>query len=687
MEKFAHLVTKHKIAVITLFLSAAVASLLLLMFVKVNYNMADYLPPDAQSTKALKIMNQEFTAAMPNAKVMINDISIMEAVEYKQKLASIEGVTEVLWLDDVFDIKKPLEMGDSNTTEEFYKNGNALYTVTIAEGMEKKATAAIRDVIGDENALTGEAPDLANTQQAAVAEVLNALIILLPVIIIILVVTTSSWIEPVLFLAAIGVSIVINMGTNLFLGEISFLTNSVSPILQLAVSLDYAIFLLHSFADNRKKYEDTKKAMRQAIKESMSTVAASAATTLVGFIVLALMNFRIGADLGLNLAKGILFSFISVMAFLPALTLCLSRLIDKTKHRQLTPQFLHVNRILSKPAIPIVVLVVLLIVPSFLGQRKTSFTYGNASVDPGSRSGLDGIKIKEEFGRSTIMAMLVPKGDPAKELKLCQDIEKLDHVTNVMSYVTEVGVAIPPSFLDEDITGQFYSDRYARIVIYTDTPEEGDIAFKTVEAIHDTARSYYGDEVYSIGQSANLYDMKNVVQKDNTMVNLAAIIGIFFVLLITFKSIILPFILLLTIESGIWINLSIPYFTGSSLAFIGYLVICTVQLGATVDYAILLTNHYMGNRKQLPPREALNISLGASFKSIVVSATTLAMAGFALYITASNPVISELGMLLARGTAFSVLMVVGFLPTMLAIFDKVISKTTYKSKFIYSHHK
>lgn len=681
MNKFVNLVTKHKITVITLFLFTTIVSLVLLLFVKVNYNMVDYLPPDAQSTKALTIMNQEFTQSMPNTKVMVKEVSLMEAVEYKHKLASLDGVSEVLWLDDVIDIKQPLEMEDPETVEGFYKDGNALFTVTITKGMEKETTAAIRDVIGDDNALTGDAPYLANAQQAAASEVLKAMAILIPVIIVILILTTSSWIEPVLFLAAIGVSILINMGTNLIFGEISFLTYSVSPILQLAVSLDYAIFLLHSFADYRKKYKDVDEAMRQSMKSSMSTIAASAATTLVGFLALTFMNFRIGADLGLNLVKGIIFSFISVTVFLPALTLCLYRLLDKTRHRELTPAFKNVNRILSKVAIPVVFLVAIMIVPCFLGQRQTTFTYGNASADPTSRIGQDGLAIEEEFGRSTIMVLLVPRGDVVKESMLCNEIEKLPHVTSVMSYASNVGMAIPPAFLDKDITEQFYSDHYTRIVIYTDTPEEGALAFETVDTINKIAKSHYEDEVYSVGQSANLFDMKQVVQEDNTMINFIAVIGILIVLLITFKSAILPFILLLSIEAGIWINLSIPYFAGSSIAFIGYLVISTVQLGATVDYAILLTSHYMRNRRLMSHHEAVAICLGDTFKSILVSATTLAMAGFALSITASNPVVSDLGMLLARGTILSVLMVVGFLPTMLTTFDKLIAKTTYKSGF------
>lgn len=687
MDRFANGITRRKKLIFTIFIAVAAFSIFFQMFVGVNYNMVDYLPPDVQSTKALEIMNEEFDGAMPNASVMVKNVSIQQAMDYKQKLASVGGVTEVLWLDDVIDIKQPLETADTGTVEGFYKDGNALFTVTIEKGTEAETSEAIRSLIGEENALAGEAPELAAMQHATGSEVANAMAILLPVIIVILILSSTSWIEPLLFLAAIGISILINMGTNIFFGEISFMTNSISPILQLAVSLDYAIFLLHSFAEHRQKCADATEAMRRTIKESFSTVAASAATTLFGFLALIFMDFRIGADMGWILAKGILFSFVSVMIFLPALTLLTVKLIDKTRHRPLMPGFKNVNRGLSKLAMPMLVLVALIVIPSFLGQGQTGFLYGNSVVNSSNASGQAKIAIQEEFGQSTIMALLVPRGDIAKEQSLSNEIEQIGHVKSVISYANTVGTVIPSGFLDNDIAGQFYSDHYARIVVYTDTPEEGNLAFRTVENIMHTAQSHYGDEVYSAGQSANLYDMKNVIQKDNSLVNLIAVIAIFFVLLFTFKSAMLPLILLITIEAAIWINLAIPYFTGISINFMGYLVLSTVQLGATVDYAILLTTHYKNNRKLMPQKEAMHKSLGASFRSILVSAGTLATAGFTLYATSSNPSISDIGLLLGRGTLLSFAMVVCFLPAMLKLFDKTIARTTYKAEFVFDRNK
>lgn len=682
MDNFSELIIGHRKTVITLTIILSVICLVLIPFVGINYDLVDYLPSEAQSTKALNVLNAEFEETIPNTRVMVKDVTLMEAIQYKKQIASIQGVTQVIWLDDMIDVRQPLEMADAVTVEGFYRDGDALFTVTLAKNMEKDATNQIRKLIGDDNHVSGDAPGLVAVMDAAVSTVIIGFIILLPAILLILILSTTSWLEPLIFLAAIGISIVINMGTNIFFKDISFMTNSISPILQLAVSLDYAVFLLHSFIDNKKKYPDVNVAMKHAMKESMSTVAASAATTLFGFLALLFMNFRIGADLGLNLAKGIVFSFASVMIFLPALTLTIYKWIDKTQHRPLMPDLSNINRVLSKVALPAVIIIVLMIVPTFLGQGRTGYLYDNNPMDPNIRYGRDTLAIEDRFGKSTIMVLLVPKGDAAREGLLSREVEGLEHVTGILSYAQTVGTAIPPEYLGPDITKQFYSENYARLIVYTDTPSEGDVAFQTVETINTITRGYYGDKFLSLGQSANLYDMKGIIEKDNIIVNLIAIVAIFIVLLATFRSAILPFILVLVIETGIWINLSIPYFSGIKINFLGYLILSTVQLGATVDYAILLTNTYLTNRKRLSKMEAVSVSLGGTFKSILVSALTLSAAGFTLYKTSSNSSISDIGLLLGRGTLLSLAMVLLFLPTLLTVFDGAIGKFTRKAEFM-----
>ncbi|WP_083547404.1 efflux RND transporter permease subunit [Virgibacillus halodenitrificans] len=644
--------------------------------------MVDYLPEDAPSTEAMDVMEQEFDGAVPNTCVMINNVSIQEALAYKEQLAAIDGVSDVTWLDDAIDIKTPIEMADEDTVESYYKDSNALFSFSIREGDEVAVTDKIYDLIGeDNNAMAGEALNTATQQTMAFTETMYAAALLIPIIIIILVISTSSWVEPLFFLTAIGVSVLINLGTNIFLGEISFVTQSVAPILQLAVSLDYAIFLLHSFSDYRKEVSDPKEAMRLAMKRSFPAIVASASTTFFGFMALTFMNFEIGSDLGVNLVKGIVLSFISVMVFLPALTLMFYKWIDKTQHQPLLPSFKNIGSKVIKLKIPSLILVFLLLVPAFLAQSQTSFIYGIGEQPETTRAGSDVVKIEDEFGKSTSMVLLVPKGDVAKEEELVQDLEKMEHVTSVLSYVNTVSPAIPPEYLDESVTEQFYSENYSRIILQTNTDTEGDIAFDLIEDVEATTGNYYGKEFYALGESVTLYDMKNVVQKDNTLVNLLTVITVALVLLVTFKSISFPIILLLTIQSAVWINLSVPYFTSSSLVFVGYLIVSTVQLAATVDYAILLTEAYKENRKEMPALAAIKKTLDEKIFSIAISASILSSVGFILWITSSNPVVSSIGLLLGRGALLAFIMVVLFLPAMLLVFDKIIEKTTWKANF------
>ena len=378
--------------------------------------------------------------------------------------------------------------------------------------------------------------------------------------------------------------------------------------------------------------------------------------------------------------KGIVFSFFTVMVFLPAVTLSLYRLIDKTRHRPLMPSFKNVGKVLSKVRVPALVLVLALVVPAFLGQSHTVFTYQNSEPDPNLRAGADTLMIQDEFGQQNAVVVLVPRGDVAAEAALSRDLAEVDHVTGVISYAFTVGAAIPQGFLDQSVIDQFYSPNYARIIAYTSTDVESDEAFSTVEAVQQAAARHY-DTYYTAGQSANLYDMKNIVAVDNVVVSAVAIIAILIVLLVTFRSLTLPLVLLLTIESGIWINLSIPYFMGESVNFIGYLVINTVQLGATIDYGILLTTHYLRHRRRVPARKAAHFALGETFPSLLVSAGILATAGFALGFSSSMSAVSSLGFLLARGALLSLTLVTCFLPALLVLLDRVIRRTTWHANF------
>jgi len=682
MDTFFSLIIRHKKSVLATFLLATAICAVLALKVPVNYNLVDYLPRDAQSTTAIELIKGEFEGNLPNARVMLTNVSISEALDFKEKISSTDGVLSVTWLDDVVGLDTlrttPLEFLDTSLVKNYYRDNNALMTLTIENGKESIAVNAIYGLIGENNAASGEAVNIAKTQEMAVSEVLNAMAILTPILLVILTISTTSWIEPLLFLLTIGIAVIINMGTNIMFKNISFITLTVSPVLQLAVSMDYAIFLLHNFNDYRSSH-GPEKAMLLALKRSLPTVAASAATTVIGFAALIFMRFGIGADLGLNLLKGVAFSFISVMIFLPSLTLLTYKAIDRTRHARLMPDFKNTGNVLMKLRIPFLMLAIIILVPCYLAQSNVEFLYGAGNIARASRAGKDTALIEEKFGEENVLVLLVPKENAGKEAELCDALSGIPNVTNVVSYVTSAGAEIPREFIPEDVAKQFYSENYARILIYTNTEEEGPITFDTVRAITDAAEKFY-DTHYLAGQSATLYDMKNVVSADNSFVNLLAVIGIFIVLLITFRSLSLPFILLFTIETAIWINLAIPYFAGNALNFVGYLIINTVQLGATVDYAILMTNTYMNNRKTLNKRDAMEIALADNLPAVLTSAGILSTAGFALALSSSNPIVSDLGTLLGRGTLLSLGMVTLVLPALLVLFDKIIKKTTFSVK-------
>ena len=680
MDGLTRGITRHKKLVIAIFLVATVISAVLILGVSVNYDLTDYLPEDSESTIALDLMYEEFGSGVPNTRFMVRNLTLTGAVETKAKIALAPGVTGVMWLDDTQDMSTPIELMDSATVEQYWHDGTALYQVTIEEGRESEAVAALYEMLGSDVAISGNSANTASMQNLVVSEVVGAASILIPIIIIILLLTTTSWISPALFLLTIGVAVLINMGTNVVFGEISFVTQSVSPILQLAVSLDYAIFLLNSFGRHRQEVDSSETAMRLAIKESFSSIAASAATTLFGFMALMFMRFGIGSDLGLNLMKGIVLSYVSVMVFLPALALASVKLLDKTSHRPIIHTGKRLGRALVKVRIPALILVLIAVIPCYLAQTRADFLYGNGTPDTRTDYGRDTVAINEEFGESNALVLLVPRGDPGAEAKMAEELAGIDHVTSVLSYAGTVG-AVPEGFLDESIVSQFYSGGYARTIMYTDTSEEGDEAFAVVEQVRATADKYYS-ESWLCGQSANLYDMRDVVTADSTLVNWIAIGFIFLTLLVTFKSATLPFILLFVIEAAIWINLSVPYFADQPLVYIGYLVINTVQLGATIDYAILMTNGYAANRRTMGKREAVVATLNTNFESVLTSGVILTAAGLCLGFVSSLQVVAELGILLARGTVLSMAMVVLALPALLMLFDPLTARLTWKAGFI-----
>ena len=682
MRKLYESIVNHKKTVIVAFVMAMIVSAVCSTMVNVNYDINDYLPDGTASTVALDNMNEEYDMSIPNARVMVSNLTVAQALEMKQKLSEIEGVEDVTWLDDVVDTDIPLETADKDTVENYYKDNKALFTVTINEHTRIETVNAIRDLIGDDNSMAGAAINTAIAAQATNKEVKNIIFLVIPICLAVLFLTSSSWIEPILLLGSIGVAILLNKGSNLMFGTISFVTNAAGGVLQLAVSMDYSIFLLHRFQEMREEGQAPKEAMINALCKSTGSILSSGLTTVIGFAALILMRFKIGPDMGLAMAKAIFLSLITVFVLFPVVLLYCYPLIDKTKHKSFLPDFGKFGQFVTKLMVPAVLVFVLFIIPCNLGQKENFFSYGSSQIfSTDTQIGRDTKIIEDTFGKSNNLVLMVPKGDLEKETELSKKLHDMPEVTSILSYVDNAGAEVPMDYVDNETLSKLISDNYSRLVLTVDADFEGEKTFNLIEEIRSLAKSYYGDKYLLAGESASTYDLMDTITKDNDRVNLIAIGAVFVVLLLSMKSITIPVILVLAIETAIWINLSVPYFTNDFVFYIAYLIISSVQLGATVDYAILLTSRYMEVRETASKKKTIVETLRSTTVSIMTSASILTIAGLLLWKISTHGILSQLGHLLARGTALSTLIVLFVIPGMLYIFDGLIQKTTVGVKF------
>jgi predicted RND superfamily exporter protein len=681
MKKFYKQVVNHPNLILTVFAVLFVICAICKTMISVDYDMNDYLPEDSASTVALDLMDEEFGSGIPNARVMVENVTIPQALQYKADMEAIDGVTVVTWLDDVVSVEIPLEIMDTDTVENYYVDGNALFSVTIDSEKRIDAVNALRDLIGDDNAMTGSAVSTATATQSTVKEISKIAVIAVLFVILVLAVTTTSWMEPIIIMIGLGLAVIINAGSNLIFGEISFVTNAAGNILQLAVSLDYSVFLLHRFTECRKSNSNPKEAMVQALTMSTSSILSSGLTTVIGFLALCLMQFQIGPDLGRALAKGIAISLITVFVFMPALILKTYKWIDQFEHRPFLPSFRNFGKVVQKMMIPMVIVFAMVVVPANLASNYNSFYYGASKIfGPSTKLGADTEKIEEIFGKSDNYVLMVPKGDKETQKELSDTLHEIPQVSSIISYVDTVGTEIPESYLDAATLSKLNSENYTRMVISVDAEFEGEETFELVEKVRDTAQEFYPDDWYLAGEGVSTYDLMDTITADMVKVNLVAIGAVFLVLLLTLHSAVLPIILVLSIETAIWINLAIPYFADSTIFYIAYLIISSIQLGATVDYAILFTERYKECRETMDKKDAIVNTISAVTSSILTSGSVLTVVGFLLGAISTHGLLSQLGYFLGKGTLCSLVIVLFVLPGFLYLFDHFFVKQKGKEK-------
>jgi predicted RND superfamily exporter protein len=676
-------VIRRKRPVIIFFSLAAVICGFLMLGVGQNYDMSKYLPEDSYSKKGIEILESEYSYN-GTAVLMLEGKSIVEVLKIKEQINDIEGVKRVVWLDDIADIKQPIELINEDVKAEYISDNSALLHIIFSGSDYTQSTRdaidGIRELLGDEAALSGNAIDAKIMVSSVSGNIMTGVIIALAIVLVILLVTTNSFIEVVLFLLTIGVAILLNMGTNLIFGEISYMTFACAAILQLAVSMDYSIFLLHRYELERQTEGDPAKAMAKAARSSFSSILSSGTTTIVGFVALVFMSYTIGADMGLVLAKGIIFSLLCVTLLLPPLTVVFTKAIDKTKHRRLLPNMKKVQHLLdAKAKYVVIALLIIVSVICFMAQDNNTFLYSMNNVGDEKQNAINE-KIQAEFGESNEYVVLVPNGNEAAEYGMVKDLEDISYVRNVQGLYSYINPAVPDAIVPESIKDEFISENYSRYIVDVNAGVETQKAFDAVTEIRRIASEWF-DVSYVTGASPVIFDMRNATAGDFTLVTWLSILFVGVILLATFRSVTLPVILMFIIEASIWINMSFPYFSGEPMIFIGYMVISSVQLGATIDYAILMTSYYLEGRKTLDKKEASEYAAEKAGMSIVMSSLVLSSAGFVVAATFNQQAMSQLGSLIGRGALLSGFLTIFVLPQVLILLDKVIQKTSFAKLF------
>lgn len=667
-----------------IFLVAAFVCLPLKQLVGVDYDMNDYLPADAGSTIALDTMDEEFDDDVPNARVMVKNVDISDALERKDEIAAVDGVSSVTWLDDAVDLSVPLEMADKDTVETYYKNGNALFSVSVQDDKRLDACDAIRGIVGDEGCMTGAAVSSAVATKSTVSEIGLITACSLIFILIILILTTSSWVEPFIVLAGLGVSVFINSGTNLMFGTVSFVTNAAGTILQVAIALDFCVFLLHRYAECRGMGASPEEDMVEALCRCSTAIFSSACTVIIGFLALTAMRFQIGPDLGFALAKGIFISLITVFLFMPGLFVSCEKAIVKTSHRSFVPSMGKFAMAVRKLCLPLAVAFLLLPVPAYLASTSSgiSYLYGSSHIfDESTKLGMDTAEITKAFGESDAYVLMVPKGDVSQEEALSTKLKALPEVSSVVSYVDTASSAVPSEMVGQNDLSKLEGESHSRMVVSVKVPYEGAKTFGLVDEIRSIAERYYPGQYLLAGEGVSTTDLMQVTLEDKDKVDAIAVLAVLFVLLIAMRSLSLPVILVFVIETSIWVNFAIPYFTGQSEFYIAYLIVSTIQLGVTVDYAILLTDRYKEARRDMEKGRALQASVSSCVVPVCTSGVVLTVVGFLLSIVSSHGVLAQLGHYLGMGVLMSLLAVLFVLPGFLYALDSLMAKTTWKSGF------
>lgn len=686
MQKFGRGVVKFRVPILIVSVLLLIPSIFGFLSTRINYDILSYLPSDIETMKGQDIMLDEFGKG-GFSLVMLDGMDDKDVEKVKEKIEKVDHVCDVLWYDTLADVSLPKEVLPDDIYDFFNTDNSTMMAVffdeaTSADG-SLEAVKEIRSIAGEQCFVSGMSSVVEDIKDLTMQEAPMYVVIAVILTSIILALTMDSFLIPLFFMLSVGMAIIYNMGTNFIQGEISFITEALAAVLQLAVTIDYSIFLWHSYKEEKEKHPgDNKEAMAVAIGKTITSVVSSSITTVAGFLALCFMSYELGMDMGIVMAKGVVIGVICCITVLPSMILVFDKALEKTMHKDLVPSLEKPSKFIIKHHAAFIVLFIVVLIPAVYGQINTNVYYNLTDTLPKDlNSVIANTKLDEEYNMATTHMLLVDADMEPKEVNsMLDEMGKVDGVSFSMSLDTLIGPSIPREIVPESVTKILKSDKWQLMLVGSEYKVASDEENAQIDELSKILKSYDKDGMF-IGEAAATKDLIDITDHDFKVVNIVSIAAIFIIILIALRSVSLPIILVAVIEFAITVNMGVPCFTNTTIPFIASVVIGTIQLGATVDYAILMTTRYKTERNAGKDKhEAVTIALTTSMKSIMVSALGFFASTFGVGVYSSVDMISQLCTLMSRGAIISMITVICILPSMLMLFDKVIINTTMGMK-------
>lgn len=686
MQKFGRGVVKLRVPILIVSILLLIPSIFGFLSTRINYDILSYLPSDIETMKGQDIMLDEFGKG-GFSLVMLDGMEDKDVEKVKEKIEKVDHVCDVLWYDTLADVSLPKEVLPDDIYDFFNTDNSTMMAVffdeaTSADG-SLEAVKEIRSIAGEQCFVSGMSSIVEDIKDLTMQEAPMYVVIAVILTSIILALTMDSFLIPLFFMLSVGMAIIYNMGTNFIQGEISFITEALAAVLQLAVTIDYSIFLWHSYKEEKEKHPgDNKEAMAVAIGKTITSVVSSSITTVAGFLALCFMSYELGMDMGIVMAKGVVIGVICCITVLPSMILVFDKALEKTMHKDLVPSLEKPAKFIIEHHAAFIVLFIVVLIPAVYGQINTNVYYNLTDTLPKDlNSVIANTKLDEEYNMATTHMLLVDADMKPKEVNsMLDEMGKVDGVSFSMSLDTLIGPSIPREIVPDSVTKILKSDKWQLMLIGSEYKVASDEENAQIDELSKILKSYDKDGML-IGEAAATKDLIDITDHDFKVVNIVSIAAIFIIILIALRSVSLPIILVAVIEFAITVNMGVPCFTNTTIPFIASVVIGTIQLGATVDYAILMTTRYKTERNAGKDKhEAVTIALTTSMKSIMVSALGFFASTFGVGVYSSVDMISQLCTLMSRGAIISMITVICILPSMLMLFDKVIINTTMGMK-------